>query len=87
MASTEYNPLLSYPMYPLDSENRDKLDSESGSVHTGEGKLVRQLKNRHVAMIRYENQAQPSLQHSELITDAFSSLVLEDPSAQVRPSS
>ena len=30
-------------------------DSESGSVRLGEGKLVRQLKNRHVAMIRYAN--------------------------------
>ena len=30
-------------------------DSEFGSVHLGEGKLVRQLKSRHVAMIRYAN--------------------------------
>ena len=33
-----------------------KADSESGSIQSeplGEGKLVRQLKNRHVAMIRY----------------------------------
>ena len=43
-------------------ENEEKLasaraaDSESRSVRSeriGEGKLVRQLKNRHVAMIRY----------------------------------
>ena len=26
-----------------------------GEIPTGEGKLVRQLKNRHVAMIRYAN--------------------------------
>ena len=35
-------------------EIREKPDSESGSVRS-EGKLVRQLKNRHVAMIRYAN--------------------------------
>jgi hypothetical protein len=39
-------------------QNQEKLhrtsDSESGSDgFAGEGKLVRQLKNRHVAMIRY----------------------------------
>lgn len=37
-------------------ENQEKpvlaADSESGSERHGEGKLVRQLKNRHVAMIR-----------------------------------
>jgi hypothetical protein len=41
-------------------ENKEKPDSESGSARHGEGKLVRQLKNRHVAMIRYANL---SLQH------------------------
>jgi amino acid permease len=40
-------------------ENQEKpahwqaADSESGSERPGEGKLVRQLKNRHVAMIRF----------------------------------
>ena len=36
-------------------------DNESRSERPGEGKLVRQLKNRHVAMIRYANL---SFQHS-----------------------
>ena len=53
-------------------ENREKPDSESGSVRSdrpGEGKLVRQLKNRHVAMIRYAT-FPPTL----VITDAFVSI-------------
>ena len=63
-------------------ENREKPDSESGSVR-GEGGLVRQLKNRHVAMIRYASQFHPTLVNNHWRL-CFS--VLEVPSAQVSPS-
>ena len=42
-------------------EKPARADSESGShgeLEPGEGKLVRQLKNRHVAMIRYPSLSQ-----------------------------
>ena len=56
-------------------ENREKPESDSGSVRGerhGEGNLVRQLKNRHVAMIRYANQAQPSNTRKETTDDFIS---------------
>jgi hypothetical protein len=58
----------SFPWYQSSTcsrmENREEPDSESGSFRSerpGEGKLVRQLKKRHVTMIRYANL---SLHHS-----------------------
>ena len=59
------------------------LDSESGSDRfAGQGKLVRQLKNRHVAMIRYADYFLPTF----VIPDVPLS-VLEVLLAQVGPSS
>ena len=63
----------------------DAADSESGSVRSvrpGEGKLVRQLKNRHVAMIRYANLSTNT--HKSSLTPLS---VLEVSSALVSPSS
>ena len=56
-------------------ENREKPESDSGSVRGerhGEGNLVRQLKNRHVAMIRYANQARPFNTRKESTDDFIS---------------
>ena len=36
-------------------------DSESGTDRLGEGSLVRQLKSRHIVMIRYANLFPPTL--------------------------
>ena len=81
--TTTLLPLASI-LYYMENNQEKKLDSESGSARLGEGKLVRQLKNRHVAMIRYANLSFPP-------TPVYSYrrlrlLVLEVSSAQVSPS-